>query len=111
MIDDNPHITTRQIADQVGISNGSAHYMLSALVEKGFVKLRNFAQSSEKSRYAYMLTPEGVRQKSLLTYAFLKAKRAEFDLLKEELSSLERELQLMDGMSVERKIQLGTTDD
>ena len=111
MIDDNPHITTRQIADQVGISNGSAHYTLNALVEKGFVKIRNFAQSSEKSRYAYLLTPEGVRQKSLLTYAFLKKKRAEFDLLKEELSLLERELQLMDGMFAERKTKLGTTGD
>ena len=103
MIDDNPHITTRQIADQVGISNGSAHYMLSALVEKGFVKLRNFAKSSEKSRYAYVLTPEGIRQKALLTYSFLKVKRAEFDLLKKELRSLESELQLMDATPEERK--------
>ena len=104
MIDDNPLVTTRQIADQVGLSNGSAHYMLSALVEKGFVKLSKFAQSSGKSRYAHVLTPEGIRQKTMLTHDFLRAKRTEFYLLREELSSLERELQLMDGMSAEKKI-------
>lgn len=102
MIDDNPLVTTRQIADQVGLSNGSAHYILRALVEKGFVKLGKFARSSDKSRYAYVLTPEGIRQKTMLTHAFLRAKRTEFYLLKEELRTLERELGLMDGMSVER---------
>lgn len=104
MIDDNPHVTTRQIADQVGLSNGSAHYMLRALLEKGIVKIRNFAQSSDKARYAYVLTPEGIRQKTMLTQAFLRAKRTEFYLLKEELSSLERELQMMDDMSLNGKI-------
>lgn len=104
MIDDNPLVTTRQTADQVGLSNGSAHYMLSALVEKGFVKLGKFAQTSDKSRYAYVLTPEGIRQKTMLTHAFLRAKRAEYDLLKEELNSLESELQLMDATPEDRKI-------
>lgn len=51
MIDKNLHVTTRQIADQPGISNGAAHYMLSALLEKGFVKLESFIQGSKKLRY------------------------------------------------------------
>jgi DNA-binding MarR family transcriptional regulator len=39
LISQNPEMSTRQVADEVGISNGSAYYVLTALVEKGFVKL------------------------------------------------------------------------
>ena len=39
LISENPNITTRKIAQKVGISNGTAYYLISALVEKGFVKL------------------------------------------------------------------------
>jgi len=63
----NPEITTRKIAEDVGISNGSAFYLLKALVEKGFLKLDNFKNSSGKGRHTYILTPKGVRDKSLLT--------------------------------------------
>ena len=34
----NPEMTTRQLAEEVGISNGSAYYVLTALVEKGFLR-------------------------------------------------------------------------
>ena len=38
LLSDNPTISTRGVADAVGISNGAAYYVLRALVEKGFVK-------------------------------------------------------------------------
>lgn len=94
MISENPEITTRKIADQVGISNGAAHYMLGALVDKGFVKLKNFSRSSSKVQYIYLLTPKGMHEKISLTYEFLRLKRDEHKALKEELQALERELHL-----------------
>lgn len=86
-----PSATTRHIANRVGISNGSAHYVLSALIDKGFVKIENFSRSADKRKYIYVLTPEGLSEKLRLTYYFLKRKRQEFDALKEELRSLESE--------------------
>ena len=78
LLSDNPRVSTRSLADTVGISNGSAYYVLKLLVEKGFVKLENFSSTSLNGQYAYLLTPKGIREKSLLTHRFIKLKRAEF---------------------------------
>ena len=84
-------MSTRQVADEVGISNGSAYYVLTALVEKGFVKLENFKNNPRKGQYAYLLTSKGIREKSLLTHSFIERKRAEFEVLKAEIKALEEE--------------------
>jgi len=91
LIAQNPEISTRQVADEVGISNGSAYYVLTALVEKGFLKLGNFKNNPRKGQYAYLLTPKGIREKSLLTHSFIERKRDEFELLKAEIKALEEE--------------------
>lgn len=91
LIAQNPEMSTRQIAEQAGISNGSAYYVLIALVEKGFVKLSNFASSPRKGQYAHLLTPKGIREKSLLTHTFIERKREEFATLQAEIEALERE--------------------
>ena len=91
LIAQNPEMSTRQVADEVGISNGSAYYVLTALVEKGFVKLGNFKNNPRKGQYAYLLTPKGIREKSLLTHSFIERKRDEFELLKAEIKALEEE--------------------
>ena len=97
LISQNPEMSTRQVADKVGISNGSAYYVLTALVEKGFVKLGNFKKNPRKGQYAYFLTPKGIREKSLLTHSFIERKREEFDALKAEIKVLEEEA----GLAVE----------
>ena len=97
LISQNPEMSTRQVADEVGISNGSAYYVLTAFVEKGFVKLGNFKKSPRKGQYAYLLTPKGVREKSLLTHSFIERKRQEFASLKAEIKALEEEA----GVAVE----------
>ena len=91
LISDAPEMSSRQVADAVNISNGSAYYVLTALVEKGLVKLENFKKSSQKGRYAYLLTPKGVREKSILTHNFIARKRKEYENLKKEIEILEEE--------------------
>lgn len=86
-----PEMSSRQVAKAVGISNGSAYYVLTALVEKGLVKLENFKKSSRKGQYAYLLTPKGIREKSILTHNFIELKRKEFKDLKNEIEALEEE--------------------
>ena len=95
LISQKPEMSTRQVADEVGISNGSAYYILTALIEKGFVKLGNFKKNPRKGQYAYLLTPKGIREKSLLTHSFIKLKREEFKILRVEIRALEEEAGLV----------------
>ena len=92
IINENPHMTTREIAKKVGISNGSAYYLLTSLIDMGFIKLSNFKQNSQKIKYSYLLTPKGIREKSLITSKFLVRKKNEYELLKKEIAKLERDL-------------------
>ena len=98
LIDANSEMSSRQIADRVGISNGSAYYVVTALVEKGFVKLGNFKSNPRKGQYAYLLTPKGIREKSLLAHRFISRKRQEFDALRAEIESLEEEAGLVEDV-------------
>ena len=92
LLSENPEISTREIADEVGVSNGKAYYCVTALIEKGLVKVQNFSQSEKKAAYLYQLTPRGIREKALLTAKFLERKRQEFEDLKAEIARLERDL-------------------
>ncbi len=92
LLDEDPSISTREIAQEVGISNGAAYYCVTALIEKGFVKLKNFTQSKTKANYIYELTPRGIRAKAALTVSFLERKKHEYEDLKVEIERLELEL-------------------
>lgn len=98
LLSQNPEMSTRQIADAVGISNGSAYYVLSALVDKGFVKLDNFKKNPRKRQYAYLLTPKGVLEKSKLTRGFIERKHQEYAALRAEIEALEKEEELSSGV-------------
>ena len=92
IINEKPQMTTREIAQKVGISNGSAYYLLTSLIDMGFVKLSNFKNSSQKVKYSYLLTPKGIREKSLITSKFLTRKKQEFEALKEEIDFIEKSI-------------------
>ena len=94
LVYNDPSISTREIAKKVGISNGAAYYCLTALIDKGFVKLKNFTQSKTKANYLYELTPRGIRVKAAMTVEFLELKRDEYNDLKAEIERLENELGL-----------------
>ena len=91
MISNNPQMTSRELAEKVGISNGSAYYLLTSLIDKGFIKLSNFKENSQKTKYSYILTPKGIREKSVITNKFLIRKKKEYELLKKEINELERD--------------------
>ena len=92
LLDEYPSISTREIARRVGISNGAAYYCVTALVDKGFIKLKNFARSKTKGSYIYELTPRGIRAKAALTVSFLERKKHEYEDLQLEIERLESEL-------------------
>jgi EPS-associated MarR family transcriptional regulator len=76
----------------VGISVGGVNYCLKALMEKGLVKMKNFADSKSKFGYIYVMTPRGVAERAALTRQFLKRKLEEYERLQREIRELEGEL-------------------
>ncbi|MHB1861395.1 MAG: MarR family EPS-associated transcriptional regulator [Gemmatimonadaceae bacterium] len=88
LLDASPRRTQREVAHELGMSLGKANYVLRALLDKGFVKVQNFRNSSDKLAYAYLLTPEGVSAKAELTRNFLARKIEEYDALRLEIEQL-----------------------
>ena len=95
LISESPDMSSRQVAKAVGISNGSAYYVLTALIEKGLIKIGNFKKNPRKGQYVYLLTPKGIREKSILTHNFIERKRKEYISLKDEIEALEEEARLL----------------
>ena len=82
-----PNSSQREMATDLGFSLGKLNYCLKALQEKGLVKLENFKKNQKKLNYFYVLTPEGIAEKSKLTINFMKRKMREYDELKKELGN------------------------
>ena len=87
-----PQVSQRALAKDLGVGLGTINFCFQALVEKGLVKMQNFSQSKNKLRYAYVLTPAGVAEKSKLTAEFLKRKVAEYETLQAEIEVLKLEI-------------------
>lgn len=90
LLDKNPDISQRELAKQLGVSLGGVNYSLRALVDRGMVKAQNFSKSERKLAYAYVLTPQGLAEKTKLTARFLKRKMEEYEALKAEIESLQQ---------------------
>ena len=92
LLENNPEMTQRELASALGISLGAANFCLKALVDKGWVKIDNFKKNPSKLGYLYLVTPKGIAAKTKLTMQFLKRKLIEYDELKTEIKTLEKEL-------------------
>ena len=88
ILQENPDLTQRELAEKLGISVGGLNYCLNALIDKGLVKMQNFSQSKNKFGYVYLLTPKGISEKITLTSKFLERKQAEYEALKAEIETL-----------------------
>jgi len=92
LLEENPDLTQRELAERLGISVGGLNYCLKALMQKGLVKMRNFAHSKNKFGYVYMLTPSGMVEKAAITQRFLRRKIEEYESLKAEIDALKQDL-------------------
>lgn len=91
LLEENPDLTQRELAEKLGVSVGGMNYCLKALMGKGLVKMQNFNQSKNKFGYVYILTPRGLTEKAALMGQFLKRKMEEYDALKAEIETLKGE--------------------
>ena len=91
-LEDNPCLSQRELAEQVGVSLGKTNYCLRALIEKGHVKAGNFKSNPKKTQYMYQLTPQGLAAKAKITARFLKRKLEEHEALVAEIEKLTAEV-------------------
>ena len=85
-----PKTSQRELANELGFSLGKLNYCLKALQEKGLIKISNFKNNPDKKSYLYILTPDGIKEKTVLTINFMKRKMKEYDELKLEIEELKR---------------------
>jgi EPS-associated MarR family transcriptional regulator len=91
LLETNPQMSQRDLAEALGVSLGKTNFCLKALLDKGLLKVQNFQNSQRKLAYAYLLTPAGLAEKAVLTSRFLTRKMDEFVLLKAEIELLQQE--------------------
>jgi len=93
LLNERPGLSQRELSRHLGVSLGSTHYALKALLDRGWVKTQNFRRSNNKKAYLYKLTPSGISQKSRLAVQFLHRKRAEYEALRIEIEQLRMEVE------------------
>jgi EPS-associated MarR family transcriptional regulator len=89
LLEEEPMLTQRELAQRLGISLGGVNYCLKALIDIGHIKAGNFKKNPDKSVYLYLLTPKGITEKASLTTGFLKRKMAEYHALKKEIDAIQ----------------------
>ena len=92
ILQENPDLTQRELADNLGMSVGGLNYCLNALIDKGLVKMQNFSNSKNKFKYVYLLTPMGIAEKVALTTQLLSRKMEEYKALELEIEALKSEV-------------------
>ncbi|MES1944084.1 AsnC family transcriptional regulator [Salinisphaera sp. PC39] len=91
MLADNPALSQRDLANELGMSVGKVNYCLRALLNVGHIKAVNFKNRRNKRGYLYQLTPAGLAAKALAARRFLTRKQAEYERLAAEIEQLRRQ--------------------
>ena len=94
LLQEQPGLSQRKLAKEVGINVSSINFCLKALAEKGWIKMGNFSKNPDKMSYTYLLTPTGLNEKASLTRRFLQRKMDEYEKLREEIEELKIETQV-----------------
>ena len=77
--------TQRELANAPDPSLWKLNYCLNELKKKCLIKINNFRNNKNKLGYIYILTAQGISEKTKLTVNFMKRKMKEYDELKKEL--------------------------
>lgn len=96
LLGEEPKLTQREMNKKMGVSLGKINYCISALAEKGMIKIERFKNNSNKISYLYRLTPDGMDELARLTIDFLKLKIDEYDQIKQEIRVLSAQINEMD---------------
>lgn len=101
ILKDDPSLTQREMMQQTGVSLGKVNYCVSALVQKGQLRVERFKKYSNKTAYLYHITPSGLKAFTSLSLRFLKIKLKEYEQVKVQIGSLYQQIQNMDAQLCE----------
>ena len=87
-----PETTQRELSSSLGISLGKVNFLIKNLIDKGFIKAKNFKNANNKYAYLYFLTPHGLEEKTRITYRFLRRKMEEYEQLEDGIKQLKKEV-------------------
>ncbi|MBW4054015.1 MAG: winged helix-turn-helix transcriptional regulator [Proteobacteria bacterium] len=82
-------LSQRELSRRLGIAVGLVNSYLKNLVSKGFVRVKNFPSN----RYAYLLTPQGIAEKSRLAYQHLSYFTSLYTVARQDYLDLFRRLE------------------
>lgn len=88
LIEQNPAISQRDVARDLGMSLGKTNYCVRALIDKGILKASSFYNNHNKRAYSYVLTAHGISEKAKITLRFLQRKMHEYETLQVEIADL-----------------------
>ena len=108
LLERQPDLTQRQLSQKLGVSLGKTHYIVKSLVDIGWIKLGNFRRSDNKLGYMYLLTPQGIVEKTAITARFLARKQREYLALREEIKLLRKELERQSWKQNPKKVDLAS---
>lgn len=80
-------MSQRKISNSLGISLGKINYCIASLIDVGYIKIKTFGSSNNKLNYYYLVTPKGLKEKTIATKQFLKQKKVEYDMLANSLNN------------------------
>ena len=82
-------LSQRELSRRLGIAVGLVNSYLKNLVAKGFVRVKNFPSN----RYAYLVTPQGLAEKSRLAYQHLSYFTSLYTVARQDYLALFRRLE------------------
>jgi len=88
-ISGNEPLSQRELSRRLGIAVGLVNSYLKNLVSKGFVRVKNYPSN----RYAYLLTPQGIAEKSRLAYQHLSYFTSLYTVARQDYLDLFRRLE------------------
>lgn len=98
-------VTQRELAHMTGLNLKKVNYCLRKLLEKGHVKFQRARRNPDKRMYLYILTPAGLKEKSRLTYDFLKFTAGFYSLME---NKLRQSLSEMEASGINQIVLYGT---
>jgi DNA-binding MarR family transcriptional regulator len=105
-IEEGHALTQRDLAKRLNVALGLTNLHIKRLAKKGYIKIVAFPRKpSARKRLRYLLTPEGIAEKTRLAYAHITYS---LQLYRRARELLRHELSLLNGNGLKRLALYGT---
>ena len=96
-------VTQRSLSTKLGVALGLTNLYLKRLARKGYIKITTIP----RNRIQYLLTPQGLAEKSRLTYLYMQHSLSYYRDMRARLKEM---MSRLDGSHGQRVVIYGTTE-